>query len=263
MAHPRRVFIRKQRSPFWAAVTGAAVGSALTWWFDPQTGRRRRETVRDKAADALRQAQEAVGRRSKDLVDRARGRVIDALRPPPADVSDESLVERVTAELNRVSSHAAAIEVSCIDGVVMLRGPILKSELNRVLRSVRRIPGVKEIHDNLEAHRLAEGVPGLEAPSPRRRHSRLNGNRRARFDRIAGATGVALAAYGLVRRKPVSVGAGLAGIALFARSVRDGHPANVTRIESVILADDPEGVFYESVEQDLESGDGAPERSIH
>ena len=258
----RRVFIRKQRSPFWAAVTGAAVGSALTWWFDPQAGRRRRSAVREKAVDALRRAEEAVSRTSKDLADRADS-VIDALRPLPKDVTDEAIVERVRAELDQVSSHADAIEVSCLDRVVTLRGPVLKSELNRVLRSVGRIPGVDEIHDRLEAHRLAEGVPGLEAPSRRHLHSRVNGTRRPPIDRIAGTTGLALAAYGLLRRKPLSVGAGLAGIALFARSARDGRPANITRIESVILADDPEGVFYEPVEQDVESGDGVPEHSIH
>ncbi|MBI4502575.1 MAG: BON domain-containing protein [Gemmatimonadetes bacterium] len=265
MARSRNAYIKKRRSPVWAAVTGAAVGSALTYWFDPETGRRRRASVRDKATRALHDAEDAVGRTSRDIANRARGAVIDVLRPASPNVGDDVLAERVRSELGRVSSHAGAIEVSCLDGSVQLQGPILKSELNRVLHSVARIPGVKEIHDNLEAHRHPDGIPALQESSraPIRSDGRRGGG--ASVAAIARSASLALAAYGLVRRTPLSVGAGLAGLAVYARMARDGQNRAQAAPAPIILVDDPEGVVYESPAptDGTEPGTGEPEHSIH
>jgi osmotically-inducible protein OsmY len=80
----------------------------------------------------------------------------------PDQLEDDLIIELARSEISRCCSSPAAITVTCTDGVVRLEGPILKSELRRVLRCVTRIPGIREIHDQLEAHRLPMGIPGLD-----------------------------------------------------------------------------------------------------
>lgn len=131
---PRR---KNRRAPIMAAVAGLAVGSAVAYWFrsarkDPLAVRRQR--------DRLKVAVE-------------RSPLIDELAPAPDQLDDDLILELVRSELRRCCSYPGAITVTCNGGVVRLDGPILKSELNRVLRSVSRTPGVEEIHDHLEAHR--------------------------------------------------------------------------------------------------------------
>jgi CBS domain-containing protein len=91
---------------------------------------------------------------------RARAR----LRPRPA--ADEVIEERVRAALGRASSHVSAIDVAVADGRVALCGPILERERRRVVRTARRVPGVRALDDWLEPHRRAD-VPELRDGPPR------------------------------------------------------------------------------------------------
>jgi hypothetical protein len=123
-----------------AAFAGVALGSAVGLWLRP---------VKQKEA-------KAPGRWGRGRLQRVteRSPVIDAVVPPSDDALEDDLVaEIVRSELDRVCSHPDALRVSCARGVVSLEGPLLKSELNRVVRSVSRVPGVDEIHDHLRLHR--------------------------------------------------------------------------------------------------------------
>jgi hypothetical protein len=136
----KRRFRRKNpRRPLWVAATGLAVGSALAYLL-----RHGDRIARRRDAAALRARLRARLRRSA---------LIEELGPTPDYIDDEMLLELARSELRRCCSYPGAITLSCAAGVVRLEGPVLKSELNRVLRAVSRLPGVKEIHDHLEAHR--------------------------------------------------------------------------------------------------------------
>jgi hypothetical protein len=60
-----------------AALAGAAIGALLAYVFDAEQGRRRRAIIRDKARAFARQTGEAMDGRSRDVMNRARGLVIE------------------------------------------------------------------------------------------------------------------------------------------------------------------------------------------
>jgi osmotically-inducible protein OsmY len=122
-------------------VTGIAVGSAVAWWI--------------QSAEKNAKKRDARALRARLKVGVSRSPLIEELAPQPEQVDDELVLELVRSELQRCCSFPDVITVSCAEGSVHLEGPILKAELNRVLRGVARIPGVEEIHDHLEAHRHA------------------------------------------------------------------------------------------------------------
>lgn len=76
--------------------------------------------------------------------------------------TDEVLLARVRSKLGHVVSHPASISVTAQDGLVTLRGPILMSEVDDALMAVRLIPGVTEVDNQLDAHEIPDGVPGLQ-----------------------------------------------------------------------------------------------------
>ena len=143
-----------------ALLTGLGLGVGLMYFMDPERGRRRRALVRDKVAHATRVSAHAVSGVGLDLSHRAAGlvaRARGAWRPAPVD--DEVLVERVRAKLGRFVSHPHAIRVTASDGCVHLRGPVLQSEVPRLVRTVARVAGVRDVINGLDAHAGAGRVP--------------------------------------------------------------------------------------------------------
>lgn len=55
-------------------VLGAAgLGALMMYLYDPKGGRRRRAMIRDKAVGLTNDAREAIGKKTKDLTNRAQG----------------------------------------------------------------------------------------------------------------------------------------------------------------------------------------------
>ena len=204
----------------WSVFTGMGLGAGLMYVLDPDAGRRRRKTMADKAVSLARQSADGTGRAARDLSHRAQGLVTSATRRfHDEDVDDVTLAERVRARLGRVVSHPAAVEVAAEDGRVLLRGPILEDEVGRLLRAVRRVPGVLEIDDQLEPHETRDGVPALQGGVPRAAAPELlqeNWAPAIRF--LAAATGCGLMALGLRRRDGAGAVLGTVGAALLARA---------------------------------------------
>jgi osmotically-inducible protein OsmY len=61
---------------------------------------------------------------------------------------------------------SARIEVRVEGGEVILSGPILRKELDDLLRRVARVRGVYGIRNELEVHQSEGSVPGLQSGSP-------------------------------------------------------------------------------------------------
>ncbi|MGH7264336.1 MAG: YtxH domain-containing protein, partial [Candidatus Rokuibacteriota bacterium] len=57
----------------WRLVSGLGVGAALTYFLDPQAGRRRRALVRDKVARLVNKTGAAAGATARDVRNRALG----------------------------------------------------------------------------------------------------------------------------------------------------------------------------------------------
>jgi hypothetical protein len=196
----------KKRNPL-TLLGGVGLGAGLMYLLDPDGGGRRRALARDKAVHGLKVSGRALRRTSIDVGNRTRGLVAEAgslLRQGSAD--DRKLEERVRSKMGRHVSHPSALQVQCQDGLVILSGPVLASEIDKVLAKVQKVKGVHEVESRLEVHESAENVPSLQGEGK-------NGSRR-----LSPRT----AALGLG-----GVGA-LAGLGLLARS-KGGNLKDLTR----------------------------------
>jgi hypothetical protein len=148
----------------WRLLLAAAGGAAAAWLLSPQEGSRRRARLRDGVRSRVRQAAVLGGKLGRDLRDRTLGagaRLRGALEGDEA-VPDERLAQRVRSRLGRETSHPRALEIEAHGGSVVLRGPILSGEADRVLRAARSVRGVAQVEDRLERHCAADDVPALQ-----------------------------------------------------------------------------------------------------
>ncbi len=205
----------------WVFLTGIGAGAAIMYSLDPQTGRRRRSIARDKVVHAFKETGGSLSALSSDLANRAKGVYSEAAsRVKKEEVSDSVLEERVRSTLGRFSSHPSSIEVSVSGGRVTLRGPVLEDEVEDVLRAVSGVRGATEVDNQLQVHKDASGVPGLQGQG--KRPSFAWGFRRYNWSptyrMLAASAGSGLAVWGMTRRRnPAALAAGLAGIALAVR----------------------------------------------
>jgi uncharacterized membrane protein len=162
------LIVRKEAfgAPRQAAVgmaLAAGMGAAAQYLLDPVSGRRRRALLRDRVVHWRHASEEMLRRSAVDLRNRMVGSLAEVrahLREGPTD--DRVLAERVRTALGRHVPHRGGIEVSVQEGVVTLVGPVLEREARRALGAARRIPGVREVRDDLERHPTSENVPALQ-----------------------------------------------------------------------------------------------------
>jgi uncharacterized membrane protein len=191
---------------------GIGLGAGLMYIFDPDRGRRRRATARDAARHLTNAFDDAVGKTSRDLSNRAQGLVAElnsVFRCEEAD--DDVVAERVRSKLGRSVSHPHAIQVAVNKGRVTLSGQILASEVAQLLKRVWLIRGVTGVENRLEAHEQAGGVSSLQGGTPHRGETpelmQSNWSPAIRF--LAGIGGGALTFYGARRKNIFSAAVGL------------------------------------------------------
>jgi osmotically-inducible protein OsmY len=140
----------------------AAAGAALAYFFDPQSGRRRRHVARDKAVSLFRRkgrhAARAVAAETRALSMKAR-HVREANKPQP---NDATLVQKVESEVFRDPSiPKGRINVNAENGVVFLRGEVDSPELIKSLEhATQEVKGVRGVENLL---RLTPGATGTSA----------------------------------------------------------------------------------------------------
>lgn len=207
----------------WMVVAAAGAGATFMYLFDPRTGTRRRALIRDRLIRWTRLAQKGMATTWRDARNRGQGLLAEA-RALFIDqsVGDETLVERVRAKLGGLVRHPSSITVQAEQGRVVLEGPILSGEVGRLLESVRRIKGVKDVENRLQVHEEPHDVPELQGDSG---HG-LSGDRfelwqenwspTARMS--VGLAGVLLAVYGMTRRDIPGVALTGLGSAAFLRA---------------------------------------------
>lgn len=205
-------------------LTTAAAGAGLMYLLDPDGGRRRRALVRDQIVRAAHRTGDAVDATSRDVGNRARGVVAELRsRLVNVEVSDGVLHERVRARIGSVIGHAGAIEAAVIDGRVSLRGPVLADDVDRLVRRVRSVPGVREVINQLDVHDEPGGVPGLQGrPRPPRGGEvfELLQTRWSPTARLfAGLTGAAMALWGIRRLDVPGIVLTAGGLVLALRGV--------------------------------------------
>jgi osmotically-inducible protein OsmY len=141
------------------------LGAALTYFFDPEQGRRRRAMTRDRAAGFFRRRVRETGRLGRSASAQAEGLVQKAKhleeepKPQPDDVT---LTRKVETEIFRDADiPKGQINVNAENGKVYLRGEVGEPELIKDLeKRARKVQGVQEVENLLH-------LPGTEAPTKR------------------------------------------------------------------------------------------------
>ncbi|HZZ94269.1 MAG TPA: BON domain-containing protein [Usitatibacter sp.] len=114
------------------SMVAAALGAALMYFLDPDSGRKRRAWVRQE-----------------------RGRLARTRREDR--VADAVLVELVRTALGRTIANPHGIEVKAFDGRVVLKGPVTPEELAEIVACTQRVRGVREVDNRLSPHAAAGG----------------------------------------------------------------------------------------------------------
>jgi hypothetical protein len=129
-----------------------AVGAAGAYFFDPDSGKRRRAVARDRVAGFFRrrgrEASRFAGQTAQQAKDRARGAAAEATPSPPKDLNDPELENKVQTEIFRPADVPKGdINVNVENGVVYLRG------------QVKTLDQIRELG---EAAAAVDGVQGVE-----------------------------------------------------------------------------------------------------
>ena len=139
----------------------AAIAAAVTYFFNPQEGRRRRAEARDRITGLFRsgaregeQLSHQASAQAEEIA--AQGKKLGQ-EPEPDDVT---LTQKVESEIFRdVDVPKGQINVNAENGKIYLRGEVGKPELIEDLEQrARKVQGVQDVENLLH-------LPDAEAPS--------------------------------------------------------------------------------------------------
>lgn len=207
-----------------SVIGGVTAGIGLMYFLDPDQGRRRRALVKDQMVHAAHKTGDAMDATSRDIANRAKGAVAELRgRFQNEEVSDEILRDRVRARVGAVVGHASSIEVDVRDGRVILRGPVLAHEVDRLLRRVGAVRGAKDVESHLEVHAEPGNVPGLQGAARAPRGGEVldlmqrNWSPSTRY--FTGLIGAGFAVWGVRRFDGPGIALATFGLGLLSRAV--------------------------------------------
>ena len=250
---------RKSSNPSVTFFLGSlGLGALLMYFYDPQSGRRRRALLEDQCSHTMRKLSEAQRVVARDATNRIHGLKAEAQRLVHRDGSrndDVVIAERVRAALGRAVSHPGAIQVQIADGVATLQGDILASELQNLLDCASAVRGVRSVDNRLTAHTEPGNIPALQGGAARdgSRPEFLQDNWSPSARTLAGGLGALLAIVGLFRGGVKGLAFGAIGSTLLARAASNlnmrslvgvGRDCTGVRVNKAIHIDAPlERVF--------------------
>lgn len=201
-------------------LSGLSLGLGLMYFMDPDRGTTRRALVRDKAVKLRNQSGRFLGKAARDLQHRARGVVAStASRIRPATQDEAKLTEHIRSRMGRVVSHPHAVQVSVDGGRVVLSGPVLRHEGERLITMLSRVRGVRSVNNFLDMHDQPD-ITALQGGHPHNGHQPWARSEWTPSMRVAaGVAGTSLVAWGLLQRSLIPLATGLLGAGLVARAV--------------------------------------------
>jgi len=141
---------------------GVALGSALAYFFDPQSGARRRNTTRDQVFAFFRRAGRKAGRAGRGVASEAYGvsQKVQHRQEEPKDFDDATLTRKVETEIFRPAEVPnGQINVNVENGVVVLRGEVDSWDMvDDLVGRARGVQGVRDVENLLH-------LPGQPAPT--------------------------------------------------------------------------------------------------
>ncbi len=142
------------------ALWGSA-GALLAYLFDPQSGRGRRNKMKDQLQAKVRRTGERIDKKGRYIEGKLEGAahtVTSSGGTPPAD--DKALADKIKSEIlggEEFAGHQVLVDAA--DGVVALRGELKRPEQIKDLEAaVRKVPGVRDVENLVH-------LPGTPAPN--------------------------------------------------------------------------------------------------
>ncbi len=153
---------------FVSLLAGMGLGAGLMYVFDPEKGSRRRALARDKAVRFGKEIAWHADKQARNAVNHIKGSIAEyqaTVRDRMRDIDDDQLVRRVAAQAGHVVSHPGALQITAEDGCVLVRGPILRAEFDRLKHRLDQTRGIRDYDLQVEVHDTAENVPELQGES--------------------------------------------------------------------------------------------------
>jgi hypothetical protein len=182
-----------------AILGGFGLGVSCMYILDPARGRRRRVLLLDKGVRAWRTARVAARKTVRD----ARNRSVGLWHAMTAGImgtdrrsDDEVLAARVRSKCAGLVRHPRSLNIETEEGLVILSGPIVADEVERVIACVQALPGVRDVENLLEVYEHEEGVPGLQGEGRHRVRPTVVAFDTPTSKLVTGAAGAALLVLG-------------------------------------------------------------------
>ncbi len=138
---------------------GGVLGYVLAFFFDAQSGKRRRSVALDRTLAMARRLARR-GRAVPQAAYAAKQKATHLREEPKPQPDDVTLARKVETTIFRdPQSPKGSVVVNAVDGVVYLRGEVTRPELVTELEEqTRKVQGVREVQNLLH-------TPGSPAPS--------------------------------------------------------------------------------------------------
>lgn len=198
---------------------GVGIGAGLMYFLDSRTGARRRAAIRDRTTHLMKTQSDTASKGVRDLRNRSRGLVARARQSFEGAPSDRVLEERVRARIGRAVAHPSSIDALAVDGRVILSGPVLESEADRLVEEVGKVRGARSVDDYLLRFPSGEHIPGLQGAGKQRPTPTARDSWMPAFRLLGGAAGGTAILYGLGRRGPIGAMAAVGGGLLTVRAM--------------------------------------------
>jgi uncharacterized membrane protein len=237
-------------------IAGVVAGVSAMYLLDPDRGARRRSLLRDQGIHVGHKLGDGLSATARDARNRTLGAAAELrARFRPDQTDDEVLHDRVRSAIGRVVSHPSAINVTVTDGRVTLTGHVLADEVDDLIERVERVRSVTEVHNELEIHRTADGVPDLQGPGRQReqRPELLQENWAPTTRVVMGVVGGLLVLQGLRTRSVARRVLTSAGVGLLTRAASNIPPSRLVgladrraiRVEKTITVQAPVDQVWE------------------
>jgi osmotically-inducible protein OsmY len=140
---------------------GGALGALLAYFFDPNSGSRRRHMLRDRAAGFFRSSGRQAARAGRGVAAEAYGvsQRVQHLKEQPKEFDDATLANKIRSQVFRDPDvPKGQLNVNVQNGVVQLRGEVARPDLiEDLVEQTRKVQGVREVENLLH-------LPGTQAP---------------------------------------------------------------------------------------------------
>ena len=128
-----------------------ALGAALTYFFDPEHGRRRRKVTADRLASLMRRHGKRLIKASAARANAASKKATHLREEPKPQPDDVTLARKVETEIFREADvPKGKINVNAENGKVVLRGEVDSAEMiDDLVSKAHKVQGVQEVESLL------------------------------------------------------------------------------------------------------------------